>query len=113
MRGGDAFHLDLVFTIAGIDVIELLLPGRPRISNRRAVERFGNPQNAMFLRNPEPEIVKAAPPQALLESHFTRRLNRKANDRTKFEIVANTAGLIVDSRLTHGIGIDPPCTIFE
>src|SRR5208282_357369 len=52
MRRRDALHFDLVIAIARINIIELLLTRRPRINHRRAVQRFGNPHDGVFLRNP-------------------------------------------------------------
>ena len=52
MRRRDAFHFDLVIAIARIHIIELLLTRRPRIDRRRAVQRFGNPHDGVFFRDP-------------------------------------------------------------
>src|SRR5216683_6008502 len=52
MRRRDALHLDLIITIARIYIIELLLTRRPRIDHRRVVQRFGNPHDSVFFRNP-------------------------------------------------------------
>ena len=52
MRRRNAFHFDLVVAIARIHIVELLLIRRPRINRRRAVQRFGNPHDGVFFRNP-------------------------------------------------------------
>jgi len=53
----DALHFDLVVAIARIHIVELLLTRRPRINRRRVVQRFGNPHDGVFFRNPQAQVV--------------------------------------------------------
>jgi hypothetical protein len=103
MIGGNLLHFDLKASIFGIDVIELFLARRTYIGDGGGVQRFGNPNDRPFFGYPKPQIIEAAPPVvfALLEEFLPNR-----NDRAKIEIIANTAGLIIDSSLSNRIGIN-------
>src|SRR5260370_23361466 len=54
MRRRDALHFDLVIAITLIHVIELLLPARPHIDHRRAVQQLGASHEFPILPTPTP-----------------------------------------------------------
>src|SRR6185369_14326326 len=47
----DGFHFNLVIAILWIDVVELLLPGRPRVGDRCGIKRLGHAHDGTLLRN--------------------------------------------------------------
>ena len=107
MRRRDALHFDLVVAIARIDIVELLLTRRTRISGRRGVHRLGNPHDGVFFRNPQPQIVESSPLPSAVDSGLSRSINRHGDDRAEVETVADAAALIVDTGMADRVGIDP------
>ena len=107
MRSGNLLHLDLVITITGIDILKLLLFNRTRFGIPRVVQRLGNSDDGMLLRNPQAQIIQAAPPPIVGNSYFPRCSKGDSHDWSKIESVANTAPLIIDSRTIHCVGINP------
>src|SRR5437868_92759 len=104
MLGGDSLHLDLVFAVPRIDVVELLLARRPCIGDRGRVKRFWNSNDRMVLGDPQTQIVQFAPS---CFGALDDRIFSNSNDRPEIKIVSNTALLIIDARMVDGIGINP------
>src|SRR2546426_8014384 len=111
MRSRHALHFDLVIAIARIHIIELLLTGRPHIGHGGAVQRLRNSNDRALLRNPEPQIVQASPFPRAFHAGLTRCMNGYSDNRPKVEIVTDTSGLIIDTRMADRIGINPPGTV--
>ena len=105
MAGRDRFHLQLVLAILGIDVVELLLSRRTRIRRRCGIKRFGNVDDRTVFRNPESQLVQAAPTRF---SKFRDCVDANGNNSPEIEIIPNTSKLVIDARMPDRIRIDEP-----
>jgi len=104
MCGGNALHFDLVFAVARIDVIEVRFAGGRFRNNRNCVHRLGQVDYRPTLGGSQPQVVPAAVVRGYAIGRDAFRKSRycrttQYNQVTEIEIVADTAGLIVNERV--------------
>ena len=107
MSRRDALHLDLIFAVLRIDVIELFLACGTLIRNSCGVQRLGNPDDRKLLGDSQPQIVERVPSGLRA---FLKGIVADCNNRSKVKVVPDTAWLVVDARLSDGIGVHPTGT---